>query len=311
VDKYFLFFRNGALGDTLVLVPALVSIRRKFRNAKIALAGNTEVAQFLKALNVIDEYLPASLLLFLSIKNKNKLIRLFSKFSKVFLYTGQFEDITRGMKEVHTFPPLPKNEKNVYSYILSTVKSCEVDIGDDIMPLNVLPEGLSCLLRRNENIDILLHPRYDERSWGIDNFLSLLKAFLQAGCSSAKIIFGPSEREIYNVLKERYKNSILYSGDLFSAASYVLSARCIISDDSGFAHLSANLGAETYIIFGPTSHTLWAPPMKNVKVIRSTNITCAPCGDNYKACAEKICLTSITVEEIFNTILFFYVTCVA
>ena len=298
MGKHFLFFRNGALGDTLALAPTLLNIKQKFPDAKIAFAGNTEVAQFLKTFNVIDEYIPAHLLLFLSISDKSKFIETLSKFDKIILYTAQFADITKGIKGVYNFPPLPaKNDENVYNYILSAVKSCGIEIDDNISPITVFPQNIHL----RENIDILLHPRYDERSWGINNFLCLLEKFIQEGYG-VKIIFGPQEKKIYNSLKERYEHFLIQSDDLLSAVSYVLSAKCVISDDSGFAHLSANLGKKTYIIFGPTSSTRWAPPMRNVKVIRKTGLICAPCENNYKDCAEKICLSSITIQEIFNNI---------
>lgn len=71
-----------------------------------------------------------------------------------------------------------------------------------------------------------------------------------------------------------------------------------ISNDSGPAHLSAALGKNTLVIFGPTSAQITAPRGKSVKVVKS-HVDCPiPCYNI--SCENNVCMKKITPEEVFN-----------
>lgn len=61
--------------------------------------------------------------------------------------------------------------------------------------------------------------------------------------------------------------------DLYELACWLRQARLYIGNDSGISHLAAAVGTPTVAIFGPTDPAVWAPQGAHVAVIR------APDGD--------------------------------
>jgi ADP-heptose:LPS heptosyltransferase len=48
--------------------------------------------------------------------------------------------------------------------------------------------------------------------------------------------------------------------DLLRLSALVAHARCVVSGDTGIAHLAASFGTPSVVLFGPTSPAEWGPP---------------------------------------------------
>ena len=72
--------------------------------------------------------------------------------------------------------------------------------------------------------------------------------------------------------------------------------RCLVSGDTGIAHLTAAVGVPTITLFGPTDPRLTAPRGSAARLLQG-DAPCAPCF--LRSCPiDHICLRGIAVETV-------------
>jgi heptosyltransferase II len=76
--------------------------------------------------------------------------------------------------------------------------------------------------------------------------------------------------------------------------------RCLVSGDTGVAHLAAALGVPTVTLFGPTDQRLTAPRSSRAHVLDRA-VSCAPCF--LPTCPiDHVCLRTIGVEDVTRAV---------
>ncbi|MEX2220940.1 MAG: glycosyltransferase family 9 protein [Candidatus Rokuibacteriota bacterium] len=76
--------------------------------------------------------------------------------------------------------------------------------------------------------------------------------------------------------------------------------RCLVSGDTGVAHLAAALGVPTVTLFGPTDRRLTAPRGRGSRALEHP-APCAPCF--LPRCPiDHICLTRVEPEDVLNEV---------
>ena len=105
------------------------------------------------------------------------------------------------------------------------------------------------------------------------------------------IIEGPAdEQQVKNLLMQQLRSFYLVKeNDLSTLAAIIKNAVLYVGCDSGITHLAAAFAVPTIVCFGPTDENRWCPRGKFVANVRGTSCFC-PTWEAVQQCGEKPCL---------------------
>jgi ADP-heptose:LPS heptosyltransferase len=107
------------------------------------------------------------------------------------------------------------------------------------------------------------------KRWPLDRFLALADALAEQGDTPAPLLAGEVEAERFTA-GERADFAAAGGNiltDLGALADELAAATLVVGNDSGPAHLSAQLGVPTLALFGPTDPDVWSPIGPHVRVL--------------------------------------------
>jgi heptosyltransferase II len=116
------------------------------------------------------------------------------------------------------------------------------------------------------------------------------------------LIFGSfGDRDTASSIKERARAEIFdFTGQTTLSQAIALIGRCrlFVSNDSGLMHAAAALGTPVVAVFGSTDPVRTGPLGRNCRVVRHP-VPCAPCLKPH--CPERQeCLEEITADEVYE-----------
>lgn len=95
-----------------------------------------------------------------------------------------------------------------------------------------------------------------------------------------QVVAGPVEDEVFSKRERAAFNELVKRGHwsgivnrLNDLANVLRMARCVVSADSGPAHLAAQLGTPILTLFGPTDASVWAPVGPSVCTLAPATVT--------------------------------------
>lgn len=105
------------------------------------------------------------------------------------------------------------------------------------------------------------------------------------------VVEGPAdERQIKHLTAQQSRPfCLLKENDLSTLAAIIKNAGLYVGQDSGITHLAAALGVPTVACFGPTDERRWGPRGRHVAVVRGNPCLC-PTWQAVQQCREKSCL---------------------
>jgi ADP-heptose:LPS heptosyltransferase len=147
------------------------------------------------------------------------------------------------------------------------------------------------------------------REWPIENFVSLIKMFLNdernraviigtegASFKSGQILKSVNDKRCVDITG---KTSISEVFGLFSVAT------ALVANDCGLAHIASLTSLKKFILFGPESPQMYSPLGGNTFILYS-DFPCSPCLSSFNhrrsACRDNRCLKTIKPEEVFRVI---------
>jgi ADP-heptose:LPS heptosyltransferase len=245
-----LVLRPGALGDTLLAVPALRALRSRF--ARVTLAAHGGAARLLAACGEVDRGLafddPSLAWVFSGSAPEDEVV--------AWMNPGD----APGLKWARMVAPSrPADEQHCAAYLVQTLAPLGISGDIDDRPLNVRP------LTSEE---ILVHPGSGSvsKNWPAGRFAETIRALQQP----VTLIVGEADDAAAHEVEAYLGQALprLEHPPLEELAARLAGCRAYLGLDSGVSHLAGLCGARSVVLFGPTSPRVWRPLGPRVHVER-------------------------------------------
>jgi hypothetical protein len=269
--------RLGALGDTIVLEPALAALRSGVPAVDWELLGTLPYARLLRhqlrrlhdggAARFAPLFAPPAL--------GTELARFLAGFERAAIFSSN-QALRRHLEQhvpiVLAAPPLPPAEyqQGVVDYLLDRLRPWAAAPPRRIPVIPVEPAGSD---RSRGEIVLAPGAGSEAKRWPWACWQELLGCLRPlAAAASWTILLGPAESDL-SARARRWAGevsaAVLESPELEALANRLAGARLFIGNDSGPTHLAAALGCPTLALFGPDSQRCWEPRGARVLVVRA------------------------------------------
>ncbi|MFC1534058.1 glycosyltransferase family 9 protein [Thermodesulfobacteriota bacterium] len=278
-----LIIRAGALGDTIMLMPSIVQLRR---NVEIVLAGRNPGIDYLKPYvnECIDYERSGWHILFMKEPEKDHDPSV-PEVDQVIAFLSDSEGkVTENLRirlpntQIDIFPPFPPKKERVHIalYMAQSLQKT----GLPIDAKRAIEEAYKKPLFSNHNSPmerggIVLHPGSGspKKNYSSDLWLEIIKRLMSEYPKKPgriTLLLGPAEKDSLSFfregLHERNVDLVFYPEreDLLSLLSQT---PLYIGHDSGITHLAAMLGKNVIALFKQSSIHQWRPLGPVVKIM--------------------------------------------
>jgi len=331
--KKILAIQLWGIGETILTLPALDALRKKYPKSKIDILTTNRVKDVYLCYNKVNHIKilnlsPFSILKFI-IKNKYDIVIDFEEYlnisSIISFFVGKcrigFSHSIRSSlydKKVYY-----NDKKHVTQVFLDLVRS--LGIKYDTKKLTKLEtkkqnkKHIDDLLKqfkiKKTNLLIGITPGVAESSrqriWPLERFAELADLLIKK--YKAKIIFvgAPDEKKLINFVISKMKSKAINAAGLTNIKqSFELISRCklFISNDTGPMHVAAAQQVKTIGLFGPNLPIRFGPyGPNNIGIYEGQICKYSPCINVHRGdishCKLKcnICMKKITVKQVLST----------
>lgn len=334
-----LLIKLSAMGDTILMVPAIRALRQAYPQAVIKIIVTSINREVLADCPYVDEIIDLDLehtvknplLFWRFIKKLRKekfdlsvdfdqwlrLSPLLAFFSGAeqrvgFRTPGQHRDLIYTRKIGHA------RDKHEVECFLDLVAALGIEPEDKKLELWVkrsavitVNRNLASLGITKEDIIIGLHPGCGShghpRQWPADKYISLIKELQQQKRVKVVITGGNAERELVEYISAGAgeANPLCVVGwPLAELIALVRKYKVLVCGNTGVMHIAAALQTPVVALHGPTDPRKWGPWTDNSTVITAKK-PCVPClylGHEY-GCRDFSCMDTITVDEVRQAVL--------
>jgi len=294
---------QGALGDTILLIPLFQSLRAQFGASSLTIVTRTNFGQMLAMLGFVDAHASADdkeHTLWFGSPSAGKpnsrpvwadvdhLISAVSDGADDWAANARALLGPRAVEGLHFFQPraAPEYAGHVTQWHRDQLVWSGLPLEKPTLPLP----------RMNPDGAIVIHPGSgtDTKCWPRERFISLGRSLKRLGIVPT-FILGEAEQErwgrtVMDELKEEFP-WYLHMG-LYELAERLSRARLYLGNDSGVTHVAAAMGVPVIALFGPSSDTQWGPVGPSVKILRAP----APHGHVLEALPEETVLQEVLAE---------------
>jgi ADP-heptose:LPS heptosyltransferase len=321
-----LIMHQGALGDLLLSLPVLYSLRMVHPKNPWTLVGNPEPLSVLQ-----DRFSGKELfsghhkdwagLFQRPIKVSEAFRQFLTSFERAYLFAKVFpENLIRGMNRVGLekiiwIPSFPDETRRIPLQTLQKVvlqshsipwfeaKNTFYVSRDDLKEARGLLDSFKT--PGQERPLWAIHPGSGSpyKNWPIEGFIQAAREMEKTSILQPIFLLGPAEQESNLIpFLRTQKFSVINATPLKILAGILSQCAGYLGNDSGVSHLAAALGLPSVVLFGPTDPLLWKPNGKAVHIL-SASRSCSPCSEeSRRTCPDKACLSDIPVGQVLETI---------
>lgn len=333
-EMKILLINFGGIGDEILFLPTLFSVKEKFKDAKITLCLEPRSKGIKDLCNIIDD------VFCVDIKNQSKFKTFFSIVK--FMRSNKFDIVISS--GANKFIPLllflsgaktriGYNSGNLAKIFLTTAvrlnkNQYAADMYHDLVKdLTGLTSKLPHIKivsaadilgfgnKFKEENSVLIHPGVSKMSvkkgiikiFDAYKWIEIIETLLQRG----KRVFlagGPDDDEIIKKitdgispnLKSRLLNYYGKTQNLYDLAELISKMEVMICPDSAPMHIGVAVGTKTIAIFGPTDEKKLLPDNPNFIPV-TVNCDCRPClWDKRSTTCEYMYCLNFDTEKIIN-----------
>ncbi|MGE5445173.1 MAG: glycosyltransferase family 9 protein [Ignavibacteriales bacterium] len=284
-----LVIRRGAIGDTIVTLPALGILRENYPDACIEIIGNREYWEIAHNRYYINAVSSGEIWLTYELYSRDgrpskEVVDYFSSFDLILAYINDPEGIVSGnlrkigAKSVLICPPFPRGDnEHAADYTALILREINLDVNLPLFPkiylsredLDFSSQFLSHFMEYQPLVAI--HPRtFGPKGWAIEKFINVGRWIEDILNGKPIWIMGPAEEENIKLIRSNFPSSpVLQLYSLPKVAAVLSLSHLYFGCDTGISHLAAAVGARVLTLFGPTNPQVWCPRGKKVLIIKA------------------------------------------
>jgi ADP-heptose:LPS heptosyltransferase len=322
-----LTIHQGALGDFILALPVLETLRKAFPQAKSVIMGYPRILELAEERFYAEKILPIDqrgMATFFVREGSldASLSQFFGTFDLVVVFgkdgegtvIGNLRRVCQGrILHINSFPTWDERV-HLVDHLLRQIAQYGLPVSSFNPRLHLKQSDREWaedfwrgkrLASEERSRMIILHPGSGSKKkvWPLERFLELACHLQDHFSSKLLIVLGPAEGlEVQKAFERMGPNRpILAKGlSLLQLASVMEGSWFFIGNDSGVSHMAAALGIPIIAIFGPTDPKVWSPRGEKVCVIRK-EIPCSPCPqERFFQCKGFECLKGIEKGEVLK-----------
>lgn len=301
--------RSGALGDTILLLPAVELLRRAAPDVKLTLMGSAwarHVARLMSSPWTAASFGAAELAPLFVPGAEMPLPAALAEADLVVVYTSERETpFVSNVRRLRcgagtlTWPDRPPAGVHAAAHLAGALTQ-ELPALEELPVPHLRPPpvsghrrhaALAELVRRPpESSLVVVHPGSGggHKCWPAGRCAEFVAA-IAGGDATVVMLRGPADEAQCEAVLERLAGSarppVAELESLEDVAALMSLADVYVGNDSGPSHLAAALGVPTLAVFGPTDPASWRPLGANVGVVRGP---AGEAGDRWPSVAEVL-----------------------
>jgi len=249
--------RPGAIGDLIVSLPALESLRRDYLEVWVP----SRAVPLVRFADRVRSIASTGLDLLGVVDPPAGLVEELRRFDSIVSWYGanrrEFRELIDALKlPCRFFPALPPDGATMHAtdFYLDQVRDL---CGHLCGPACDATPRIRCGVPRGNFAAIHPFSGSARKNWPLEKFRQVARGLerILPVCWCA----GPDDPPLAGAVR---------IDDLYELACWLAEARLYVGNDSGITHLAAAVGTPVLALFGPTDPAVWAPRGPNVRVAR-------------------------------------------